>query len=86
VGVVAISGLSLALVGWIGFQSRKLQKEWLRYLGLLFFTVAVIGGAIGCGGSSSSSRNTPVGSYPITVQATSGSLSHSATYTIIVSK
>jgi hypothetical protein len=87
VGVFAISGLSLVLVGWIGFKSRKLQREWLRYLGLLFFTVAVIGGAIGCGGSSpsSSSKNTPAGSYSITVQATSGSLSHSATYTMTVS-
>jgi Pro-kumamolisin, activation domain/Bacterial Ig-like domain (group 3) len=76
----------------IGFPSRNRRKK----IRLLLMAVLLIG--VGCGGGSSSGGasntgggaavqtdpGTPVGTYTITVTATSGSLSHTATFTLIV--
>jgi hypothetical protein len=81
------AGLPFAALLLIGFPSRNRRKE----IRLLLMTVLLIG--IGCGGGSSNTGGggavqtdpgTPVGTYTITVTATSGTLSHAATFTLVV--
>jgi subtilase family serine protease len=68
-------------------SSRKRSLRAVRLLGLLMmlgFSTIWLGS---CGGSSSSSKKdpgTPTGSYTITVTGTSGSLTSSATFTLVV--
>jgi hypothetical protein len=68
-------------------SSRKRSLRGVRLFGLLMvlgFSTIWLGS---CGGSSSSSKKdpgTPTGSYTITVTGTSGSLTSSATFTLVV--
>ncbi|MGC2160435.1 MAG: Ig-like domain repeat protein, partial [Silvibacterium sp.] len=80
----ALGGISFMLIGWIGFTTRKIRQQWIRYVTLLILCFAVVGGVLGCGASSA--PETHPGTYAITVQATSGSTTHTATYNMTVSK
>jgi hypothetical protein len=68
-------------------SSRKRSLRGVRLFGLLMvlgFSTIWLGS---CGGSSSSSKKdpgTPTGSYTITVTGTSGSVTSSATFTLVV--
>jgi hypothetical protein len=77
----------------IGFPSRNRRKE----IRLLLMAVLLIG--VGCGGGSSNTGvgsntggggavqtdpGTPVGTYTITVTGTSGTLSHTVSFTLVV--
>jgi hypothetical protein len=93
-GGMVLAGLTgCTLFVFVFFGARGVRRP-LRRLSLAF-GLAVCWGLIACGGSSygggsngngngNSTQNTPKGSYTITVNATSGSLSHSATLTFTV--
>ncbi|HEV2133117.1 MAG TPA: choice-of-anchor tandem repeat GloVer-containing protein [Terracidiphilus sp.] len=65
-----------------------MPRKRLRNLGLLvILAIVVIGGAVGCGGSSSTTGSNPgttTGSYKVTVIATSGTVSASMTIPLTV--
>ena len=84
--LVAFSVLILPFVGGI-----RRSNKWLRRLAFIVIISAGIGGTTmltGCGGGGSGSSGGGGGSQPrtynTTVTATSGSLSHSTTVTVIV--
>jgi hypothetical protein len=68
--------------GWLFLRNRKRLPSLVAPLIVLAFASLV-----GCGGSGSSSHTTvgtPSGTYRATVTATSGSLSHNMTLTVVV--
>jgi Bacterial Ig-like domain (group 3) len=81
-GVVALA--SLAGGSWLGFLllgSRSRNRNWwCLHLGMI--SVLLVASAVmGCGGSSTT---TPKGTSQITVTATSGSTTHTATYSLTI--
>jgi hypothetical protein len=76
-----VSGSALTCVLMMGVPAQG-QRRRLLVLLLFSFLLALAG----CGGGSSSTKDpgTPTGSYPVTVTATSGSLSHNVTFTLTV--
>jgi hypothetical protein len=74
--------LSIFLVPLAGWRNRKLRKMLAAAVPVLLLALAAAGMS-GCG-SSSNGSHTPTGNYTVTVTGTSGSLSHSATYSITV--
>jgi hypothetical protein len=82
-GVVG-SGWSLAilLLPLVTFNRRR-RISWLRVFGSIFVGMLLLQGTMGCGGASNSST-THQGQYSITITATSGTLSHSATLALTV--
>jgi subtilase family serine protease len=75
----------LAGVFLIAIPSRR--RRWSAALALV--TVALIVGAVGCGGSSSSTpkgsgSSTPVGSYTVAVNATDGTTTHTTNVSVAV--
>ena len=80
---IAVAGIlaSFLLLPLTGWKNRKVRK--LLAIGIVALTGTVATGAmIGCGGGKSTT--TPTGNYTVTITGTSGSLTHSATFTIIV--
>jgi hypothetical protein len=78
--------LAWALLSCGGFLSlsalrRRRFSRWTNFLSAVALSCGLIGAIAGCGGSSLS---TPSGAYTITVTATSGSDSHTATYGLTV--
>ena len=77
-------GAVLALAIFFGIPARR--RKWLSILGLLAFFVSIA--ATGCGGSSggggTQNPGTTTGDYQVTVTATSGSLTTTATITLVV--
>jgi hypothetical protein len=80
---IAVAGIlaSFLLLPLAGWKNRKVTKLLVIGIAVLALTGA-IGGMTGCGGESNAT--TPSGTYAVTVTGTSGSLTHSATYTITV--
>jgi arabinogalactan endo-1,4-beta-galactosidase len=76
------SRLAILLLPLVAFHRRR-RTSWFRIFGSLFFAVLLLQSALGCGGTSNSST-TPKGQYSISITATSGTLSHSATLTLAV--
>ena len=78
-----VSGLALLGLGIGGKVSRR--RKWLG--GLIVAAVLVMAGLqAGCGSSSQSSRTTgtPAGTYVVTATATSGTIAHSTSFTLVV--
>jgi Bacterial Ig-like domain (group 3)/MBG domain (YGX type)/Beta-propeller repeat len=78
---IAIAGVvaSLLLLPLAGWRNRKLRK--LLVVSVVVFAAALAtAGITGCGAST----KTAAGTYTVTVTGTSGSLSHTATYSIAV--
>lgn len=78
-------GMTFAGLFLIGIPSKRRRLH--RAIALIVFAVLVT--AVGCGGGNSSSGQTSdpgtrVGSYAVSVAATSGSLTHSTTFTLVV--
>jgi hypothetical protein len=67
----------LALVFCIGWKKQR----FLQMLLLLVVSIAGLGAISGCGGGSSAAQPT---TSTVTVTATSGSLSHTATFSLTV--
>ncbi len=86
--------VSLPLFGGVLllFAPRSRSRKWKATLMfLMLFSLALLpscGGSPnnggGGGGGGGGNSGTPAGSYPITVTGTSGSVSHTATFTLIV--
>lgn len=82
-------GTLLALMVWPVILGRKRRNLWLRVAGSLLLAVVATQCLSGCGGSSSASGTTtgpttPSGQYTITVTATSGSLTQTASFVLTV--
>lgn len=79
--LASMSALAL-LFGWIPFRRRR---RWVLHLLLapMAITFCLLSG---CGGSSTGNSGPTSKSYAITVQATSGSLSHSAALNLTVTQ
>jgi hypothetical protein len=78
--------IAWALLSYSGFLSfsalrRRRRPRWTTFLATVALACGLIGAVAGCGGSS---HSTPIGTYTITVTATSGSDSHTATYGLTV--
>ncbi|HEX4155446.1 MAG TPA: RICIN domain-containing protein [Acidobacteriaceae bacterium] len=86
----ALASVSLlVLLIWPGFAGRKRKRVILRSLGMVVLAFAVSQVLSGCGGSSAGSTGptspkTPVGESTITITATSGTLTHAATFQLTV--
>ena len=76
------SSLAILLLPLVSFNRRR-KTSWFRAFGSIFVGMLLLQGAMGCGGSSNSST-TPQGQYSITITATFGTLSHSATLALTV--
>ena len=82
----ALAGILASFAMHRGQQRRSRANRAWQWLGLLLVCVAVLHG---CGGGSSAGApppqgGTPTGNYTITVTATAGATSHSATYALTV--
>ena len=79
------SGSMLALLLLPPLAAFKVRRKtcWLRVLGIAFAGMLLLQGALGCGGSSNNSK-TPQGQYSVSITATSGTLTQSATLTLTV--
>jgi hypothetical protein len=82
------AGLPFAALVLIGFPSQNRRRK-----GMMLFLMAILLIGLGCGGGSNTGGGgggggtdpgTPAGTYPITITATSGSISHTAKFTLIV--
>lgn len=73
-------GAALAILFWPGFLSRRRRRAWARLLGLVILGIAIIHTTIGCGASD----QTPEGTSAITLTATSGTVTHTATFQLSV--
>ncbi len=86
-GAVLPAMLTLLLAGAAYGMKRKampaLASNRVRTLGLIA-ALALFGGMAACSSSSTSNNGTPAGTYPLMVTATSGNVSHSSTFTLIV--
>jgi Bacterial Ig-like domain (group 3)/FG-GAP-like repeat len=81
-GAVTLASLGGgAFLGLLLMGSRRRNKRWLYTQLGLGFALLLIPATIGCGGTT---NNTPAGAYQITVTATSGSTTHTATFTLTV--
>ncbi|MHB1700140.1 MAG: Ig-like domain repeat protein [Acidobacteriaceae bacterium] len=82
-GWLGASGAAMACLLLVGIPGRR---RWSALLALLLF--AAVAGSVGCGGGGSSSTpsgpTTSPGTYNITVSATSGTLTHTATIALTV--
>ena len=75
-------------VFFIGFTKKR--RLWTGLLGLI--VIAFLATGIGCGGGNSSGGGgsgstdpgTPLGSYTVTVTATSGSVTHTTSFQLVV--
>jgi hypothetical protein len=69
--------------GLLGFAllRRRRRPLWTQFLAMLALSCGLIGAASGCG---SSSHSTSAGTYSITVTATAGTDSHTASYSLTV--
>jgi arabinogalactan endo-1,4-beta-galactosidase len=81
-GVGPGSSLAMLLLPLAAFNRRH-RASWLRVFGSIFVGMLLLQGALGCGGSSNSST-TPQGQDSITITASSGTLTHSATLALTV--
>jgi hypothetical protein len=90
--LLCLLGMGFALVGfWVRASDGRMQRLAPQLLLVLLLVSAaglVACGAVGAGPSSPPQLNpatgTPAGTYPITVTATSGGVSHSTTVTLTV--
>lgn len=70
---------------FIGGRRRSRKDSPLRRIsGMLLFLVVLTAGVIGCGGGSGSSHKTPSGTSSITITATGGSVTQTATFMLTV--
>ena len=79
---VASAGAALAflLIPLFGARSRRLRRTLLTLSCFGLLAVLISTGIAGCGGGPT----TPKGNYPITVTATAGSTTHTATFSLTV--
>ena len=79
---IAIAGVvaSLLLLPLAGWKNRKLRKL-LVLIAVIVGSALTMAGITGCGGGS---PKTPAGSYTVIVTGTSGTLTHTANYSITV--
>jgi hypothetical protein len=85
---LAVLAWCFVLVALLGvLLARRVSRRWRYVLSvLLLLAMAGLAGACGGGGDGSSFHNpgTTPGTYPITVSATSGGVTHMVTYTLTV--
>ncbi len=78
-----VSGVAFLGLGVGGAMSRK-RRVLLGVALTIFFTLIIAQAGCGSKASTSTTTGTPAGTYPITVDATSGSASRPTTVTLIV--
>jgi hypothetical protein len=84
-GVFGAGILGLVFAPIVRRSQSKTSKRG-KFLQLILVVIILCGGLVGCGSlaPAKSDGTTPVGTYPVTVTATSGSLSHSSSFTMVV--
>ena len=83
---MAVPFTALPLAGLVLLAAGR-RRRALLFFGLLMAMLVFIPSCGGGGGGSTTpppSQGTPVGSYTVTVTATSGTLSQSGTFTLVV--
>jgi len=76
------SSLAMLLFPLLTFR-RKGRASLMRMFGWMVVGLLLLQGALGCSGSSNGSK-TPQGQYSLSITATSGTISHSAAFTLTV--
>jgi hypothetical protein len=71
------------VLSWFGFRRHHRRNAWVFVFVILVCAEVGISGCVGAA-SSFKSLSTPIGSFQVTITATSGSLQHSASVTLIV--
>jgi IPT/TIG domain len=88
--LVPVILLAILLAAFLLRLGRTRRQRWASALPLAGLAIFLLLQAIGCGGGYSSPppppppTGTPVGTYPVTVTATSGALTHTTTMTLVV--
>ncbi|WP_162601551.1 Ig-like domain repeat protein [Occallatibacter savannae] len=82
---IAFAGgsLSLLLIPIVATRDRRRIGLLVGSLSVLLLTLATVAMSA-CGGTAGGGTKTPAGTYTVTVTATSGSLTHSSTYSLTV--
>lgn len=82
------SGLSYAAVLLLGLGAIRRARNGLRRMSVPLFMIlmAVVGAAVGCGGSSGMSHVTPAGVSTVVVSATSGTTVQTVSVTVTIAQ
>jgi hypothetical protein len=82
------SGLSYAAVLLLGLGAIRRTHNGIRHMSLPLFMIlmAVVGAAVGCGGSSGMSHVTPAGVSTVVVSATSGTTVQTVSLTVTIAQ
>jgi sugar lactone lactonase YvrE len=81
---VLSAGLFGLVFAPIARRNHGSQRKRARVIQLILVAIILCGGLVGCGTLGGQTHATPAGSYTVTITATSTSVSHRSTFTLVV--